>query len=131
MLKGTMPNGADMAIDAGTLKSEFDVDHGIIVEILDHSGLRVQDHMPLATGYQIVFRRSDNSTIISRFPVVVQGDVCGTGYMSLTQLVRHAQGYTGARALTGCYLSAGDFNDNGALELSDLVREAQLFRQTQ
>lgn len=124
-----MPNGFDTAIDAGTLKNQFDTARDVIIEIVDHNGNRVEDHMPLATGYEIVFRVV-NGEVISRIPVVVQGDVCGTGYMSLTQLVRHAQGYTGIKPLVGCYLSAGDFNGNEKLELSDLVQEAQLFRRS-
>lgn len=127
MLKGTMPNGADKPMNAGELKDSFDAQNGIIVEILDHDGCVVPDHVRLATGYEIVFRVASTREIVARYPVVVQGDVIGIGYMNLTQLVRHARGYIGTEPLVGCYLHAGDFDGNSKVDLTDLVREAELY----
>ena len=58
--------------------------------------------------------------------IVVQGDVLGTGQLGISQLVRLALGLIGTKPLTGAYLSAGDLNENGKLDLTDLTLMASL-----
>lgn len=59
-------------------------------------------------------------------PIVVIGDVLGTGKIGLSQLIRLAQAFTGDNPLTGLYLLAGDLNQNGKIDLGDLTMLATL-----
>lgn len=59
--------------------------------------------------------------------VIIMGDVCETGIMSIAQVVRLAQLLT-AGVETGPAFLAGDWNGNGRLDISDLSAEADLLR---
>lgn len=56
----------------------------------------------------------------------VMGDVVGTGKIDLTQLIRMSMYVNKKFALAGPYLTAGDHNGSGDIELSDLIQEAKL-----
>lgn len=61
-------------------------------------------------------------------PVVVIGDVTGTGQAGLGQITRIAQAMTGREPLEGIWLAAGDINGSGQIDLGDLVEAAQEFK---
>lgn len=79
-----------------------------------------------ATGHEIVIEDAagDNSSVI----VVVAGDVLGTGKIGLTQLVAVSASYAGNRKLTGPYLAAADWSRTGTINLTDVVRQAELLQ---
>lgn len=56
--------------------------------------------------------------------VVLRGDVLGTGKLGLSQVVAVSEALQGRRTLRGAYFKAGDLNNNGKLDLSDLTRIA-------
>lgn len=55
------------------------------------------------------------------FALIIQGDVLGTGRLSIAQLVRLAKAVTGAEPLEGVYAQAGDINENGSPDIADLA----------
>lgn len=86
------------------------------------------DDESVGTGDQL---RIDfpNTAISSIYAVfVVQGDVTGSGTVSITDLVRMARALSGTEPLDGIYLRAADFTGTGSISVSDLVREAALLR---
>lgn len=60
-------------------------------------------------------------------PIVVLGDVLGTGQIGLSQLIRLAQALSGLKELVGTFLQAGDLNGNGSIDISDLTMLAVYF----
>lgn len=60
--------------------------------------------------------------------IVVQGDVLGSGKMSIAQLVAICRAVTGAHPLRGAYLLAGDFNSNGSIDIADVMKAALLLQ---
>lgn len=58
--------------------------------------------------------------------IIVYGDVAGTGRFGLSQLVRMAAIYKAPEAFPYYQIAAGDWNDSGNIDLSDLVYEASL-----
>lgn len=80
-----------------------------------------------ATGDRIAFHR--NGELLSEVTVIVDGDVLGSGVMSLSQLVRMAAALSRGNPLRGVHLLAGDFTGSGSIDLSDIVHEAALLRE--
>lgn len=79
---------------------------------------------PAATGMAVVL--SDGDAELLRAEICVTGDVLGTGLLSVAQVVRMATALRGTAPLNGVYLLAGDLNETGAVDISDLVAEAAL-----
>lgn len=123
---GSLDDSGQPLIYVGDALGFFDLPDGVTVEIVDHDGAPVTRDKPLATGYEAVFRNGARE-IIARVPIVIMADVCGTGTISLTQVVRVAKCFTGQQRLTGCYLQAGDFDRNQKVDLTDVVKEAKIF----
>lgn len=82
---------------------------------------------PVSTGCEIQLVSPAGHVEKSAWIVVI-GDLTGSGTISLTDLVMMAGAMTGREHLEGLALRAAQFgNVDGDVELSDLVREAQLF----
>lgn len=88
----------------------------------DDEGRPLGTDETVATGFEARFGEENTAT------VVVTGDVCGTGKMSLSQLVMLSQALGGRTELEGPYLAAGDHNGSGSIDLSDLVAEARMLQ---
>lgn len=97
-----------------------------VTTISDSSGADKADDAPVGTGDVLTVRQGD--LVVLRSELVVQGDVQGTGTMSLSQVVRLCYGYVGKWSPEGAFLQAGDFNGDGTLGLSDVVKEALLYK---
>lgn len=103
---------------------------GATVEVVNAEGETVPPTDPISTG-QVVQVVDASGNVISSSVVVIQGDVLGTGRMSLTQLVRMVDAFNGKTPLEGAFLAAGKFTDGDRINLTDLVKEAALYRQMQ
>lgn len=126
-LTGFEAEARAQAATVGDLAPYITLDSGMAYQVVDQEGDPVPNSAPLATGYMVEFESSGD--IVSGATVIVRGDVLGTGVMSLSQLTRLAEVYGGtAPALEGPYLQAADFNADGRITLTDLVREAALYR---
>lgn len=108
---------------------------GNYVKIPDDAGLEVSSiqgkhiaeddvETPFTTGQAVKVVRK--GAVLVHTTVVVAGDVLGTGYMNVAQLVRIAQACGGLRPLSGAYLIAGDFSKNGRVDIADVVALAEL-----
>lgn len=93
--------------------------------VIAADGKQVAESMPLATGMVIRLLGTDGATL-GEITVIVPGDVYGTGKMSIVQLTAMARALTNTKPLDGPYLTAGDWNANGKIDLIDLVHEARL-----
>lgn len=71
--------------------------------------------------------------VLDQVTIVVYGDVLGNGTTNLSQLVRMAAAFRNPTVdgLSGPYLLAGDLDQTGQINLTDLVREASLYRAEQ
>lgn len=84
------------------------------------------DDALVSTGQTLrVFDELDPSIVLAQAPVVVMGDVLGTGEASLSQLSRIAQAVAGTHPLEGIWADAADLDGSGAIGISDLVMAAQ------
>lgn len=108
------------------LEDQFTDAEDIDDDVYSATGVEKDGDDVLGTGDVIRFTRNDQ--LVFEATAVVQGDVVGSGIMSLTQLVRMASGYRGTQPLEGAYELAGDLNGSGKLDLSDIVRAASLLR---
>lgn len=96
-------------------------------------GCRVEIHVPLTspaeaeapvtTGTGIRAVAADGA--ISAATVIIMGDVCETGILSIAQVVRLA-GMLGESGSGQAELLAGDWNGNGRIDIGDLKTEAEL-----
>lgn len=98
------------------------------IVIRDSSGAEVQGHENVATGQELIYVDSWSGSIVEKVPLVVMGDVLGTGEMSLGQVVRIADAAAGRDALEGIWLQAGDLNGSGEIDLGDVVQAADELR---
>lgn len=114
--------------DVAALTTWVSAPEGASVQVLDADGRPAPATDPVATG-MIIEVVSEDGTVLQSTTVVVKGDVTGSGEMNLTQLVRMAQGFTGADPLTGVYEDAADLNGDGQVTLTDLVLEARMYRE--
>lgn len=109
-------------VNAGEVVSEvlekLDMPDGWVSSDLD-SQTPLDDKTPVATGMI-----AQSPGMIR--PIVVLGDVLGTGEIGLTQLIRLVQAFKGDSPLTGLYLLAGDLNENEEIDLGDLTMLATL-----
>lgn len=126
VLKGYEVPSASDPHKVGTLLEQFNVSDSQIVSlsVANAEGQTLANDSIIGTGGIFTITDKSGQTIVST--IIVQGDVTGTGIMSLTQLVRMASALTGT-PLEGAYLLAGDFTGNGEIDLTDLVQEAKLF----
>lgn len=81
---------------------------------------------PAATG-QVVVSIVDGSWE-EEAVLVVKGDVMGNGLIGISQVARLGSALSGRQPLRGVYMRAGDFDENGRIDLTDLVREAEMLR---
>lgn len=106
------------------LMQQFDMPSGSSLQVFAADGTLNDDTAVLGTGDHLVRAAEDGQE--NESVIIVQGDVIGSGTMSLTQLVRLAQAFTGKEPLEGPYLLAGDIGGDGLITLSDLVAEAEM-----
>lgn len=124
-LKGFTAGPRADAVTAAVLICQFDFEDGVSVRVL-HDGRELEASSIVGTGDMFVFARDSQDFFNAR--CVIQGDVLGTGYMSLSQLVRTAAAFRGVDPLRGAFLSAADFTGTGGVTLSDLVGESRLYK---
>ncbi|MBD5560795.1 MAG: cellulase family glycosylhydrolase [Clostridia bacterium] len=98
---------------------------GRTAEIMRNGQVLAEDD-PVSTGC-ILIVHGPQGTVLSEHTVIVQGDVLGTGRITIAQLVAVARAVNGSQPLTGPYLAAADFAGSGSQpSIADLVREARL-----
>lgn len=114
---------------AQTLIDQFMLPEGMHAVVKYADGLPGIPNGIISTGDVLCIASIDDAEAanpVFQGTVVVMGDVVGDGAMSLSQLIRMAQAYTGRLPLEGVYLAAGDFAGTGRIDLLDVVREAEL-----
>lgn len=113
--------------EAAVFLAELVAPAGYHLQLQDRNGSIVAEDAPVATGMLVALVSDpDPDEIPVTLTVVVQGDVAGTGRLSIAQLTTMARAVNGQSPLDGAYLKAGDFNANGTIDVSDLVSEAKL-----
>lgn len=111
--------GSSVAVctNAGTtireILKKLDMPNGWVTQGAN-SDTKLPDNEVVATG--MIAHDDGRDT-----PIAVIGDVIGTGKICLTQLVALAQSFTGLNELVGAFMEAGDLNQNGRIDISDLV----------
>ena len=123
VLAGIPVSTEDTVYRVAAMRRWFSVPEGASYQVLRATGQPAVPTDPIATGMHVVVTAQDGTVLIDT-TVVVMGEVLGTGIMNIAQIVRAAQDLNGTRALTGPYLAAADFNGNGFVDISDLVRMA-------
>lgn len=81
------------------------------------------DDAVIGTGTQADAAYEGEATCVQ---ALVKGDVLGTGVMNIAQLTRMAASLNGEDPLEGLFLLASDWNDSGAVDIGDLIVEAEL-----
>lgn len=109
---------------AGRLYAGITAPDGTI-EVFAADGTLLGADDPAATGC-IVQASGPDGAFLGRAYVVVSGDVLGTGVINVGQLVAVAQALSGQRDLSPLELAAVDQNGSGAVDIADLVHEAQM-----
>lgn len=107
------------------LLKNIGVQGGTSVTVVNADGVEASPAAPLRTGQVVTVVQ--NGEIVMEAPVVVRGDVLGTGEMTLAQVVRLADALRGVSPLEGAFLQAGDFTGSGTVTLTDLVQQAKLY----
>lgn len=125
MLTGPQTGPGNAYVSVEQALGNLNHPQGTWLEVINEDGAQVSGTAPLGTG-MVLRLLSGNDQVRERAFCVVKGDVCGTGRVSLTQLVVMASAMNGTKELTGPYLLAGDWNNNKKIDLTDLVREARL-----
>lgn len=118
----------ELGLTVGDMAASFAASDTNVLRVVDADGQSVPLDAHPATGQMIQVRNSDGR-IIDSVPVIVPGDVLGTGKMSMAQLVRAASALIGDEPLTGVYLRAVKMtgpNPDGDVSLSDIVCMARL-----
>ena len=99
---------------------------GTTITVLQADRQPAAPSQPISTG-QIIRVASSSGATISEATIIVAGDVLGTGEINIAQLVRLAKACIGEVTLSGPYRAAGDFSNNGRIDIGDVVREARMF----
>lgn len=81
----------------------------------------------IATGLFLHWITADGTAARSA-QVAVLGDVLGTGEAGIGQLTRMARAFTGTDPLEGIWLTAGDLDGSGQIDLPDVVQCAEQLR---
>lgn len=123
---GFEATSADIGTSCRTFKAQFLLPSDMSVQVRSRTGGILDDDAYINTGLLAVFKRKGTENAAAQ--IIVMGDVNGTGLMSLRQMVRIAQAYKGNSPLHGIYLDAGDFNETGRIDLSDVVTCAKMYR---
>lgn len=121
-LRGPVAGSADNATKRSELLGGLILPDGIRATV---ESIRETDDI-VATGDRIQFTRGGE--ILSEVIIIVDGDVLGSGVMSLSQLVRMTSALSGDAVLAGPFLKAGDFTHSGSIDLSDIVRESAMLK---
>lgn len=100
------------------LKRLGTVTEGAWISARPGSDKAVSNTADISTGMVYHPRKSSDLAMT----VVVRGDVLGTGKLGLSQVVALSEAIQGRRTLTGAYFNAGDLNNNGKIDLSDLIQ---------
>lgn len=113
---GSVPIRVEAGTNAQTVLKKLNLPEGTVSSA---AGTPLAQNDPVATG---MIAASDWQST----PIVVVGDVLGTGVIGLSQLTRLAQAFAGVRPLEGVFLEAGDMNKNGQIDLTDVTMLATL-----
>lgn len=98
----------------------------VSMEVIRNDELLPPDMWCATNDYILLY--DDDGSLLEGIPLVIRGDVLGTGTMDISQVVRVAQALTGQSPLEGAYLEAGSFNDTEETDIGDLVAMAALLR---
>lgn len=96
----------------------------LIAAVVKSDGNVATETEDVATG-MIVQVRDQAGNALHAYPVVVTGDVTGSGRLNIAQLVRLAKQITGEAWLEGPYLLAAYWNHGEGLSIVDLVLAAK------
>lgn len=103
-----------------------------IMEVVDEDNTPQDAATTVCTGYKLwLIDMTQNGRVVDEVTIVVLGDVLAEGTVNLSQVVRMAEAFRNPLAdpLEGPLLLAGDFYRTGAVALTDLVFEAQLYQE--
>lgn len=118
-------NGTEPLLDWELFRSTFNLTNGVEMLIFRADGTEYPEETALCTGAVARFYNGEQQ--IFEATLVFMGDVLGTGGISLSQVTRIVQAYTRSDPLEGVYLMAADWQHTGKVDLTDVVREAQLY----
>lgn len=116
-------DGMPQTVNAFMVKAELDPAHGKAAAVSEDGEIQTAGQL-LATGQTLEVRNIEGGILAVR-PIGVKGDVTGTGRAGINQLVRLSQALSGEDPLTGIWFLAGDLNNSGAIDISDLVLAAE------
>lgn len=114
--------GVQMPTTVRELKLQYPVPASASAMILN-AGKLCEDTDLVGTGYKFLLRGPFGETI--QMPILVEGDVLGTGTLNIAQLVKMAAAVSSSEALSGIFARAADLNGNGKVDISDVAQEAQ------
>ncbi|MBD5561044.1 MAG: hypothetical protein HDQ87_11990 [Clostridia bacterium] len=95
------------------------------LDVVTEDGREVGTSALASTG-QVLEARSENGELLDHAYVVVKGDILGTGKASIAQLTAVADALIGHSTLTGVRKEAADMNENGTIDIGDLVTIAHM-----
>lgn len=124
ILTGISIGRTDDFTDVASVINAFDAPVGTAVVICDAQGNECELIAPAATGD--IVRLYDSLGRVREVTIIIPGDVMGSGILNISQVVRLAQGMTGAVPLTGPYLAAGSLSGSGSVNIADLVALASM-----
>lgn len=101
---------------------------GLVAAVLLSDGNVASQDALTATDMSVQVR-DEAGNALADYPVVVTGDVMGSGVLSVSQLTRIAGELNGTVDLEGPYLLAADWTGDGAPTITDLVAIAKALKQ--
>lgn len=108
----------------------YEAPAGYTLELQTATGARVQDGAIVTSGMRLLLTQQKTSEVVDTADVVIMGDIIGTGTADLSQVVAIAAAYRGTRKLSGPFFQAALLVGGTTINLSDVVAEARLFRQS-
>lgn len=125
-LAGIEAGSKDSFVSAGDVLECLKAAEGMKLTVVNADGTPADVSEPVCTGMRI--NASGASQETTELVIVVRGDVIGQGLMSLSQVVRTAESFTGRYSLEWPYLAAGCLSGGDRVTLTDVVQIADMFR---
>lgn len=122
IIKGYQVKSGSSAL-ARDLAGQYWLPDGLDIQIVDTKGKVLKSTDKVATGHTLQLVNSRKHVLDSAV-ISLKGDVTGSGVIGISQLVRLAKAVTYENPLKDPYFSAGDFNNNGRIDLGDMVQLA-------
>ena len=129
-VRGITAHKGQQTMTVAEFLTHFYAPSGISYRVTDADGKALDATSRIATGH--IIESWKGSTCLGRATVIVDGDVLGTGKMSVAQLVRMANSLNGSNPLKGAYLVAGMRTEHSCMciTLTDILAVAKELLET-